>query len=220
MFRFKVRIHTCKIIFLTSLVWFFIDVVLLMYYSDNAGGNSVNIDSSKLDLRNDQAHGRESIKIARDLQDGIKAEKYEDVKSFELVTNTSIGGKRTTYLASEMKIWVPAPTVEEKNGLPGELGQAVRIPADKEVLMKEKFKLNQFNLLASDAISLNRSLADIRLPGCKTKKYQPLLPTASIVVVFHNEAWSTLLRTVWSAINRSPRSLLAEIILVDDASER
>lgn len=99
-------------------------------------------------------------------------------------------------------------------------GKPVVIPREQQALMKEKFKENQFNLLASDMISLNRSLADVRNPDCKLKSFPPKLPTTSIVIVFHNEAWTTLLRTVWSVINRSPRPLLKEIILVDDASER
>lgn len=55
--------------------------------------------------------------------------------------------------------------------------------------------------------------------SCKSKRYHNMLPTTSVVIVFHNEAWSTLLRTVWSVINRSPRPLIEEIILVDDSSE-
>uniref|UniRef100_A0A8C1IKB4 Polypeptide N-acetylgalactosaminyltransferase n=1 Tax=Cyprinus carpio TaxID=7962 RepID=A0A8C1IKB4_CYPCA len=103
---------------------------------------------------------------------------------------------------------------------PGEMGKAVVIPKDEQEKMKELFKINQFNLMASDMIALNRSLPDVRLDGCKTKTYPDDLPNTSIVIVFHNEAWSTLLRTIHSAINRSPRHLLLEILLVDDASER
>ena len=70
-----------------------------------------------------------------------------------------------------LKRWKPAPVVPEQHGQPGEMGKPVQLPADQESLMREKFRLNQFNLLASDSISLNRSLPDVRLEGYKLTKF-------------------------------------------------
>uniref|UniRef100_A0AAY4B430 Polypeptide N-acetylgalactosaminyltransferase n=1 Tax=Denticeps clupeoides TaxID=299321 RepID=A0AAY4B430_9TELE len=80
---------------------------------------------------------------------------------------------------------------------------------------------NQFNQFASDRISLHRSLGnDTRPPVCIDQKFRrcPPLPTTSVIIVFHNEAWSALLRTVYSVLHTAPAVMLKEIILVDDAS--
>nr|XP_014088593.1 polypeptide N-acetylgalactosaminyltransferase 3 [Bactrocera oleae] len=103
----------------------------------------------------------------------------------------------------------------------GAEGRPVVVPARDSFRMQRFFRLNSFNILASDRIPLNRTLKDYRIKECRDKKYiNNELPTTSVIIVFHNEAWSVLLRTITSVINRSPRKLLKEIILVDDASER
>ena len=50
-----------------------------------------------------------------------------------------------------------------KPDAPGEMGRPVVISEDRQVEMKEKFSINQFNLLATDLISANRSLPDVRM---------------------------------------------------------
>ncbi|XP_011304644.1 N-acetylgalactosaminyltransferase 6 [Fopius arisanus] len=110
-------------------------------------------------------------------------------------------------------------TESKRRGI-GEQGRAGSLPASLSSLEGSLYQVNGFNGALSDLIALNRSIPDIRHPDCRRKKYFRRLPSVSVIVSFHNEHLSTLLRTCWSVVNRSPVSLLEEIILVDDASTK
>ena len=108
---------------------------------------------------------------------------------------------------------------------PGEMGKPYKVDkekADNETKAKiDKGWLNNaYNEYVSDLISVHRSLPDLRDDWCKVPdRLLPSLPQTSVIVCFHNEGWSVLLRSVHSILNRSPEHLLKEIILVDDASD-
>lgn len=76
-----------------------------------------------------------------------------------------------------------------------------------------------FNVLISTRLGSHRDLPDTRDSQCRDKVYTVALPSASVVICFFNEAFSALLRTVHSVLDRTPAYLLHEIILVDDNSE-
>lgn len=58
----------------------------------------------------------------------------------------------------------------------------------------------------------------VLLLRCSEQQYSESLPSASVVICFHNEAWSTLLRTVHSVLSTAPERHLREVLLVDDLS--
>uniref|UniRef100_A0A8C1WAF0 Polypeptide N-acetylgalactosaminyltransferase n=1 Tax=Cyprinus carpio TaxID=7962 RepID=A0A8C1WAF0_CYPCA len=76
-----------------------------------------------------------------------------------------------------------------------------------------------FNVLISNRLGYHRDVPDTRNDKCRDRIYPVALPTASIVICFYNEAFSALLRTIHSVLDRTPNYLLHEIILVDDHSE-
>ncbi|KAJ8255829.1 hypothetical protein COCON_G00196930 [Conger conger] len=126
------------------------------------------------------------------------------------------------YTAAELKPALERPLQDHSS--PGASGKPFPTddlsPAEQEEKDQGE-KKHCFNLFASDRISLSRDLGpDTRPPECieQTFKRCPPLMTTSVIIVFHNEAWSTLLRTVYSVLHTSPAIFLREILLVDDAS--
>ncbi|KAM9308256.1 polypeptide N-acetylgalactosaminyltransferase 12 [Gastrophryne carolinensis] len=105
----------------------------------------------------------------------------------------------------------------------GEFGREVKLFPHGEERKAEEESINkyQINIYLSDKISLHRRLEHRWDSKCAAVKYNyRSLPSTSVIIAFYNEAWSTLLRTVHSVLETSPDSLLKEVILVDDYSDR
>lgn len=106
---------------------------------------------------------------------------------------------------------------------PGDMGEPVKLPQklpdDVKKLVDEGWKEYTINEFVSELIPLRRKLPDIRDDYCLKQNYENL-PKASVIIIFHNEAWSMVLRTMHSVLDRSPDDLLEEIIFVDDCSDR
>ncbi|XP_030681923.1 polypeptide N-acetylgalactosaminyltransferase 10 isoform X2 [Nomascus leucogenys] len=130
--------------------------------------------------------------------------------------------KKTFFLGDGQKLkdWHDKEAIQRDAQHVGNGEQGRPYPMTDAERVDQAYRENGFNIYVSDKISLNRSLPDIRHPNCNSKRYLETLPNTSIIIPFHNEGWSSLLRTVHSVLNRSPPELVAEIVLVDDFSDR
>ncbi|XP_039692988.1 polypeptide N-acetylgalactosaminyltransferase 15 isoform X1 [Pteropus medius] len=91
---------------------------------------------------------------------------------------------------------------------------------DREVSEEDELTPLNLEVALSARIPLQRALPEVRHPLCLQQHPEDSLPTASIILCFHDEPWSTLLRTVHSILDTAPRAFLKEIILVDDLSQQ
>ncbi|XP_074534361.1 putative polypeptide N-acetylgalactosaminyltransferase 8 isoform X2 [Halichoeres trimaculatus] len=80
------------------------------------------------------------------------------------------------------------------------------------------FQKYGYNVFLSDRLPLDRALPDTRDPRCVKKTYPKDLPSIGVVLIYLDEALSILKRALHSIINRTPKDLLKEIIMVDDNS--
>lgn len=115
--------------------------------------------------------------------------------------------------------WINADIAKQEHGL-GDNGLAATLsdPAAREIGERQLKKI-ALNEELSEHLSYNRTLQDARNPLCRTQHANlNELPTTSIIIIFYNEPYSVLVRTVHSVLNTVDSRLLKEIILVDDSS--
>lgn len=170
------------------------------------------------------------LKILYNTKNPRYAEYYVHPRNFALYLQPTVFHKPQSITSLQFKHnaihikkdWHDYNFIEyEKNRMGfGEHGEPVSLGDEYNDASVKLFKLNGFNALLSDHISVNRSVPDIRHKNCQSKKYLSTLPSVSIIIPFYNEHLSTLLRSLHSIINRTPPTLLHEIIIIDDYSDK
>uniref|UniRef100_A0A673FJN4 UDP-N-acetyl-alpha-D-galactosamine:polypeptide N-acetylgalactosaminyltransferase 16 n=1 Tax=Sinocyclocheilus rhinocerous TaxID=307959 RepID=A0A673FJN4_9TELE len=105
-----------------------------------------------------------------------------------------------------------------KSQLLGQFDEKAFLSSKQLKAGEDPYREHAFNLQESDRLGSERAIRDTRHYRCAAMTFDPDLPPTSIIITFHNEARSTLLRTIKSVLMRSPPHLIQEIILVDDFS--
>ena len=147
---FRMKRHTIKIIFLTSFLWLAMDILLLLLYTDCEGEECTQQTSGSL---------------GHSWREGAEGFRPVAGRGLKAGSGAGVWGE---YMSPQLHPWTKRGAVlPASHSLPGEKGRPVKTPQGREEEKKEKFKVNQFNLVVSEMISLNRSLKDVRLAECR-----------------------------------------------------
>ncbi|XP_063391323.1 polypeptide N-acetylgalactosaminyltransferase 1-like [Cydia fagiglandana] len=120
------------------------------------------------------------------------------------------GGRRATravILDPEEDLYERQILEDEARIIPGlgEGGKPAYLTGEDKRLGEETEKKYAVNTYLSDRIAYNRTLKDFRNPACERVTYDAELPSASVIIIFHNEPYSVVIRTIWSVLNTARR---------------
>lgn len=221
---FKMKNSNTRTILITSLIWVLIGAFIITSFSDNSNLNCSSCERQLEKLQNELVQQQHRYnKLSKSLPQHAFNPQPESNKLSEEI-DLEIEDKddeREKEIRSLEKSWFSedfSNAVTNPPNWPGENGRPVVIPNHLKEESKTRFVENQFDIVASDIMALNRTIPDQRSDACKTREFPVDLPNTSIIIVYHNEGNSTLLRGLVSIVNKSPVRYIHEIILVDDAS--
>ncbi|CAF1111426.1 unnamed protein product [Adineta ricciae] len=207
------------VVIYTSLFWICLDVFFIMLFSDCTKEILIPCSSSSpMELVNHPVKHIGEDDIRHPKFAGVQASQRNQTISERMNVINRKKKKQSKNSGGFIQKWFGAGSGTNPSHWPGEGGRSVSIPENLKQEAKKRFPENQFNIIASDLMALNRSINDQRSSRCRSHEFPSDLPTTSIVIVFHNEGNSTLLRTLTSIVMRSPIEYIHEIIMVDDAS--
>lgn len=181
------NLQNFRIILLTSLFWVFIDAFLIIYLADTKSSSDLiqscekSISELKLKLIKQQQKQQDrqtadggAQKQQQEYDDILKVRNGDRFKDVHDLKDKGVNGKKVVKeekkssteasFINKIKQWFREDGDEERNpsNWPGEGGKAVVLSAVAREEAKKRFKENQFNIVASDMVAINRSLADQR----------------------------------------------------------
>ncbi|XP_065053024.1 polypeptide N-acetylgalactosaminyltransferase 13-like [Rhopilema esculentum] len=204
--KLKARRKTLvQALILTSLFWLSLDVLFFVHKQ------STNIDLDVVVINKE--NNKKALQTTTAAYLGQSSKVHQRTKDLDNQVKYQVFDRFPVQLRSEL---FPELVI---HGL-GDKGLKADLPDGLRNISKKLFNNHSFDSVLSDHMSMNRRLPDARGKECEAKhaSYSQDLPTTSVIICFHNEALSVLVRTVHSVLRKTPAYLLSDIILVDDAS--
>ncbi|KAK1888375.1 putative polypeptide N-acetylgalactosaminyltransferase 8 [Dissostichus eleginoides] len=219
------------ILMIIGLIFFYVSLYIKSGYEDTAGSEKEieppRVIRSLSDLETSVNNLYNLVKAFEQKQDTMQKLLEEDVerrrKAAEVVQppvqkcpeqkeepEAKIEEKQEAPVKKKSnKLFPDSPLFKEWGG---------NLSEDEQREAQSLFDKYGYNVFLSDRLPLDRAIADTRDKRCLKKTYPKDLPSIGVVLIYLNEGLSILKRALRSIIDRTPKNLLKEIILVDDNS--
>lgn len=172
------RIQTFRTVLITSLFWVLVDAFIILYLTDCSSyklANQQPCEHQPHNLNNmpkidpDNTNYDDELKIKNNRLHNVHKQKktpktYREHDPARDIESSPKGSDRANFL-NKIKQWFKEDSSFEPinpSSWPGENGHAVIVPEKLKKEAEKRFKENQFNIVASDLMALNRSIPDQR----------------------------------------------------------